>query len=223
MKKLYDDFVEALGSEDMEKCFEITNILKQEEAFQLAEFYENYLTKALNSIECHLNDQKYCIWKEHVHSAIVRTLLENCFPYVLEHQKKYENPKIVVVICPDGEHHEIGARMSADFFRIEGFKTYFIGASTPKEDFIDVINTVKPAYVAISVTNSYNMVSAERTIALIRKQSKEPVKIILGGYALLTHPNILAQLGADRLIYQYKDIVSLGKEAYANEISTANR
>ena len=47
---------------------------------------------------------------------------------------------------------EIGARMVADFFEMEGWDTCFLGANTPKESIIETIRAQKADLVALSDT-----------------------------------------------------------------------
>ena len=39
----------------------------------------------------------------------------------------------MVATCIGGELHEIGIRMVADFFEMEGWDTYYLGANTPAD------------------------------------------------------------------------------------------
>lgn len=67
----------------------------------------------------------------------------------------------------------------ADFYTLNGFDTVFVGANTPKEDFVSAINIIKPKYVVISVTNYYNIVNAERADRIVEiKDGKVHMDIV---------------------------------------------
>jgi methanogenic corrinoid protein MtbC1 len=120
----------------------------------------------------------------------------------------------VIVACPAEEYHEIGARMVADFFTLCGFGGIFVGANTPQEDILDAIKYVKPKYVGISVSSSYNLVAARRTIvkiAEIRKQAGLEFKIIAGGQAFVQNPRACDDAGGDLLIHTFEDIEKLAE------------
>ncbi|MGD9886488.1 MAG: cobalamin-dependent protein [Bacilli bacterium] len=55
-----------------------------------------------------------------------------------------------------------------------------MGANTPKHDILSAVSVFKPDYVAISVTNYYNLVVTKQITKAIKE--KDPsVKIIVGG------------------------------------------
>jgi methanogenic corrinoid protein MtbC1 len=47
-----------------------------------------------------------------------------------DHLGKKKEEK-VIVMCPEFEDHDMGARMVSDFFTIAGYEAVFIGAKTP--------------------------------------------------------------------------------------------
>jgi methanogenic corrinoid protein MtbC1 len=176
--------------------------------------YEQVLARSLNEMTCDARKKKLCIWKEHVRSSIVRTILECAYPYIVKINKETKTKKSkgsVIVICPDGEYHEIGARMVADFFTLAGFNSTFVGGSTPKEEFLYALDEIKPDILALSVTNYYNIISAKRTIQKIRDAIANPPMIVVGGNAFDNNPDV-SLVGADRLLTSFRDVLKLGEE-----------
>lgn len=216
MDILFQRFSEYLYSEDKEAAVNlIVDKFKLVDKIEdLVFIYTEVLEKALNTMMCASENKVLCIWKEHVRSAIVRTILENAYPHIVRLRKSlYKNAptKKVTVVCPDGEYHEIGARMVADFFALANFDTVFVGSSTPKEEFILAINEIKPDVLALSVTNYFNIVSAQKTIAAIRNSAKECPLIVVGGNAFINNPDITS-IGADRLLNSFDEICKLSEE-----------
>lgn len=173
MQEVYKEFSALMNAENKEKAVEL--ILKEFQKVQQVEdfikIYTDILARYLNEMSCPSN-VRICVWREHVRSSIIRTILECSYPYIVKLKKTIskENRK-AIIICPDGEYHELGARMAADFFSLAGYDAIFVGASTPKEDFIYVINEINPDIVALSITNFFNIVSAKNTISAIRQQA----------------------------------------------------
>ncbi len=212
MEKYLDEFLDYLEKEDRYSCIKYVNDALSSGKFNIVDLYEKILKPSLNNIECNLKDKKLCIWKEHVRSSIVRTIIENCYSYVINERNLDKSPKKtgkVVVFCPDGEYHEIGARIVSDFFTLCGYDSIFIGSSTPKEEFISILDVLNPRYIAISVTNYYNLVAAKKAITEIRKTASGNLKILVGGNAFVRNPEAYKEIGADGFIDTFSDIKAL--------------
>lgn len=214
MNKIYDEFVSYLNDENKEKAVEfILNKLESKE-IQIVDLYNSVLAPALNNMECNLKDKRICIWKEHVRSSIIRTIIECCYPYVMKEKVKDNIEKKAIIVCPSEEYHEIGARMAADFFTLCGYNTIFIGSNTPREDFLGAIDVVKPDYIVISVTTYYNLVAAKKTIEKIKGEGGFKGKILVGGYAFKDNWEAVSSVGADTYIDSFEDVKNISREEH---------
>ena len=99
--------------------------------------------------------------------------------------------------------------MVADFFTLAGYDVTFVGANTPIDTFIASVGLVKPRYVAISVTNYYNLVALRKAIERIRDVLPEGTEILVGGRAFEGRPDLADELGADRLVSTFEEIRAL--------------
>lgn len=213
MEQYYIDFLNLLEKEDRYGCIKYAQELLKQKKLCVVDLYEKIIAPAIQNITCKLNEKSMCIWQEHVRSSIVKSVIENCYIYVAEEANKnsdLEKKEKVVVLCPEGEYHDIGARMISDFFVILGYDAIFVGSDTPKSDFLAAINHIKPKYAVISVTNYYNLVAAKKAIENIKNTTTEEVKIIVGGNAFKSNRGTYIKIGADILINDFKDIENLG-------------
>ena len=119
----------------------------------------------------------------------VRTIIEMAYPFVLKQRKVNLNKKAAIV-CPDGEQHELGARMVSDYLRIMGYETYFVGRDTPRLEFLDMIKVLDLDVVAISVTNYYNLSKALQTVVDVKEHFPE-VTFVAGGRGLDVNSEVL--------------------------------
>lgn len=213
MKEYYELFKTLLEEEKKEEAFSFVMELLKDQKVDVVELYGSVLTPALNNMECRLDDRKICVWKEHVKTAIVRTIVECCYPYVLEKKKELNYPQkgTAVIICPPEEYHDLGARMAADFFAICGYQSIFVGGNTPYQDFYQAIDVICPEIVAISVSNYYNLIATERIIQELREKGQKSLKIVAGGYAFMRHPDNFRLVGADYQVQTFSDIEKLAK------------
>ena len=144
-------FHTLLLSEDRDACVRFAVEGLSENRISIPELYEGILGPCLAESEiCDIGDMA-CIWHEHVRSGIIRTVIENCWPAVSRMAAQVE-PKhaAVLVFCPEKEYHELGARMVADFFTLNGWKTGFAGANTPREQIRAAVMPERDALVAVS-------------------------------------------------------------------------
>lgn len=213
MDNHYHAFVALLEEEKKEEAlFYIMDLLKNKEV-DIIELYSNILAPALNNMECKLEDKNICIWKEHIRTAIIRTIVECCFPYIIEKKKElnYSEAKTAVVLCPPEEYHDLGARMVADFFTICGYHSIFVGSNTPYQDFYNAIEVIHPDVVAISVSNFYNLVSTKKIIGELRKVDTCSFKVIVGGHAFQQNPENVKMVAADYYANTFEDIVRIAR------------
>ena len=221
MQPMYEEFAERLARADKARCVELALSNLSEGKIDVVTLYNEVLTPALNAPTYSAEEGAVRIWEEHVRTSIVRTVVENCYPF-LQREKEARAPatagprKAVVVVCPTEEFHEIGARMVADFFDLAGFDATFVGANTPQEEILEAIATLQPAYVAVSATNTYSLVPARRVLEqlrAIREKSGARFQIIVGGNAFLKNPALAREMGADLHLSTYEDIRRLAEGA----------
>ncbi len=213
LNKYYADFIKYLGEENKEEAFRCAmQILKETGVVKL---YEEILAPGLNSVIDEFGaDSKELIWREHVRSGIIKTIVENSYSFVLDEREKIgiKHNENIIVLCPKFEEHEIGARMAADFFTIAGFKTTHIGANTPEDTLSLAVEKLKPKYISISVTNYYNLIEAKRAIDKLRQKDNYSGKIILGGHAFSSDPQVYKRIGGDYLLSNFNEILKFSKE-----------
>lgn len=210
MNKYLMEFNEIIESENREESLKFIREILENRKLSVIEVYEQILTPSLNSMES-TGDVQVDIWKEHIRTSIIRTIIENSYSYVIrDRDEKYgvRSGKKIAVICPIDEYHELGARMITDYFVMLGYDAIYVGSNTPKEVFISGLKTQKLDYIAISISNPYHLITARNTIARIREEDKN-VKIIVGGNAISKLGEKAEILKADYYLTTFDDIISL--------------
>ena len=74
----------------------------------------------------------------------------------------------LVATCVAGDLHEIGNRMVADFFEMDGWDTHYLGANTPVADVVTAVIDRKADVLAISVTISAYLPEVSALIKAVR-------------------------------------------------------
>jgi methanogenic corrinoid protein MtbC1 len=217
MQYLYEQFISYLNEDDRYGCLDSVLTSLQKNDIHIVKLYDQIITPSLRESSCRRKQDAMCVWEEHVRTSIIRTVIECCYPYVVkERDGKYKSAPQgkVIVVCPPEELHEIGARMVADFFTLCGFDAIFVGANTPQHDILDAISYVKPEYIAVSVSATFNLVAARKTIIRIRElreRTSTNFKIIVGGLAFEQNPGSFDDVGVDLLLHDFEDIKNLSK------------
>jgi len=212
MTKHCEEFLKLLEADDKEACVNYAASRLASGELDIVSLYENVLAPALVDMKCPKEEAHLCVWKEHIRSAIVRTIIEGCYPHLLKERDRNHGGRKgirVAVVCPTEEYHELGARMVADFMTLLGYDVTFVGANTPLPDFLAAVEHDKPAMVLLSVSNYYNLVAAKKVVQEIRKRVPKGIRIIVGGNAFAKNPDAWKELGADELMRTFEDLKRL--------------
>lgn len=199
------EFMDAFDRLDKETCVTLAFDALSSGALDVPTLYDGVLRKSMENLTDVESDPTHKIWKEHIKSSIVRTIIEMAFPFVVK-AKAMPTKGRAAVVCPDGEEHELGARMISDFLTLMGYETYFVGKSTPKKEFVDLIESLKLDVVALSVTNYYNFSVTLRTVELIREHFPD-LTLIAGGRGFDHNPQALAGYNV-ALAHNYAELIA---------------
>jgi len=133
--------------------------------------------------------------QEHYCTAATQMIMSQLYPYIFSSEKKGRR---MVVACVGGELHEIGARMVADFFEMDGWDTYFLGANTPIDGVLRAIAERKAEVLSISATMTFHIDKVASLIAEVRRAGLgDRTKMMVGGYPFNISPSLWQSVGAD--------------------------
>jgi MerR family transcriptional regulator, light-induced transcriptional regulator len=130
------------------------------------------------------------IAQEHMASAIsqlgLATLFERAAP---------TSPlgKKIILACVAGEHHDLPARLVADFLDLAGFDMRYLGADVPDDDLVRMIEAEQPDLIGLSVTMSFNVPALRTAVGRSRAIADRP--ICIGGHATRWSPDLAGELG----------------------------
>ena len=133
--------------------------------------------------------------QEHFCTAATQMVMSQLYPYIFSGEHKNRR---LVAACVGGELHEIGARMVADFFEMEGWDTYFLGANTPPESIVATVQDRKADILALSATMTFHVNKVADIIALLRsKEGSTRTHVLVGGYPFNLSRFLWQKVGAD--------------------------
>ncbi len=151
---------------------------------------------------------KISVAQEHYCTGATQLVMSQLYPYLFTGEKK---SKKMVTTCVSGELHEMGARMVTDFFEMEGWDTYYLGANMPVEGVIRYLSDVKPQFLAISATMTFHVNQVEDMIRRIRLTTaiSPDLKIMVGGYPFIVSDSLWQTVGADGFAANALDAIQL--------------
>jgi methanogenic corrinoid protein MtbC1 len=133
--------------------------------------------------------------QEHYCTAATQLIMSQLYPHIFETEK---NGRTLVATCVAGDLHEIGVRMVADFFEMEGWDTFYLGANAPTACVLETLAERRADVLAISATITPHVRAVAGLIAAVRSSpAGRDIKIMVGGYPFNIAPDLWRRVGAD--------------------------
>lgn len=156
---------------------------------------------------------KISVAHEHYCTSSTQFIMAQLYPRIFR-TKRVGRTMIATSVA--GELHELGVRMVADFFEMEGWDTYYLGANSPAESIVQVAAERNAQVLGISATMTFHLRAVEALITLVRKRAPlGGIKIIVGGYPFLLDPDLWRQLGADLYAADAQQAIYLVNQLYS--------
>lgn len=221
LKSYQEIFKGHLNSHDRLETVRYGISLLENGVVSVSELYEHILAPSLNAVLVCRDNEHEMIWREHVMTNIIRSVIESAFPYVLKERDKYSQPgfsRKVMLVCPEEEYHDIGIRMGADFFTIAGYDVTYIGGNTPKSNILSAANYLHPDIIDISVSNYLNLFMLEKIVPELKQELPQNVMICLSGSAFRHTGRTFMDFHADRLVNSFQDVLDLRGNTHEDSV-----
>jgi methanogenic corrinoid protein MtbC1 len=177
------------------------------------EIYLHVFQRAQREIGRRWQMNQLNVAQEHYCTAATQLVMSQLYPMIFATEKGAGN---FVATCVAGDLHEIGIRMVADFFEMEGWNTLYLGANTPSAAIVQTLVERRAQVVGISATMSFHVRAVADLILQVRGEPRcRGVKILVGGYPFMVAPDLWRRLGADGCAHDAQAAVSLAAELVA--------
>lgn len=111
-------------------------------------------------------------------------------------EAKPAHGKTVMAVAISGNAHDLGVRIVADMFELEGWKAIWLSGSLPISDLVLALDGFRPDLVALSASLLVQLPNAETTIKALKAEDGA-LKLLAGGRAFSKHPELALRFGAD--------------------------
>ena len=84
--------------------------------------------------------------------------------------------------CVENEQHQVGIKMVADVFEMNGWESFFLGSGIPNAEFVRYIHEIKPDLIAISLSVYFNFNNLMKMLEILNGEFPD-LPILVGGQA----------------------------------------
>ena len=135
------------------------------------------------------------IAQEHYCTAATQLVMSQLYPHIFALDRR---GRAMVATCVAGDLHELGVRMVADFFEMDGWDTFYLGANTPHQGVSDTIVERRAEVLAVSATLATHVPAVRELIAVVRASpAAGGVTILVGGHPFNEDPDLWKTVDAD--------------------------
>lgn len=135
------------------------------------------------------------IAQEHLCTAATERIMARV---LARHAVKARLQRSIVIASVASEQHEMGARVLADFFEMDGWDAIFLGANTPASGVVEIVRDRQAAALAISATMTYHIPQVRDVIIRVRAhRDLSDVRVLVGGHPFNVDPELWKRVGAD--------------------------
>ncbi len=104
----------------------------------------------------------------------------------------------IVAACVGSELHELGLRMVVDFFEMDGWDSYYLGAAISTDQIMAAIAQRQPDIVALSATITHHIPKLRELVGVIKNTLAGTAPVIMvGGAPFTDDPGLWRSVGAD--------------------------
>ncbi len=150
-------------------------------------FFTGFVVPLLREVGDRWHSGTLTVAEEHLISQPVRQRLIALLSTAPRRAKHH-----VVCACLENEQHEIGLIGAALRFRHQGYRVTFLGARTPVDQLLRVVNAVKPELVALSIVDGEGL---EAQLNALAAGLPNGTKVLTGGPGAWPHYKTIKRLG----------------------------
>ncbi|MEO5931182.1 MAG: cobalamin-dependent protein [Candidatus Kapaibacterium sp.] len=194
LKELARDYLNALLRADRREASRLV-LEAVESGTDIRDIYLDVFQNAQHQIGRLWQMNRLTVAQEHYCTAATQLIMSQLYPRIFSTER---NGLTMVAACIGGDLHEIGVRMIADFFEMDGWDTVYLGASTPLRSIVEMVVSSGASLLAVSATITFHVAEVAALIAAIRRDERcRDVKVMVGGYPFNVEPGLWRGIGAD--------------------------
>jgi MerR family transcriptional regulator, light-induced transcriptional regulator len=160
----------------------------------VAEFHLQVLQPAQREIGRLWQENVISVAQEHLATSISQLVVSRLYAHM---PRERANGKSVLVACVEGELHDIGARMGADFLEMAGFEVRFLGANVPTATLGRALGEGPVDVLGLSASMPFHEPALRAAVREARRLKGEGLPILVGGGLVRWAPGLREELGVE--------------------------
>ncbi|HVT58896.1 MAG TPA: cobalamin-dependent protein [Thermoanaerobaculia bacterium] len=173
----------------------------------LVDVYVDVIQESLFEVGRLWQDNRLTVAQEHMATAIVQFVLAQLYPLLALPAPPRGN---VIITGVEGELHQVGANMVADFLEANGWNVRFLGTNLPLVGIVHAVEEHGALVVGVSATMLFNVPKVRQLVDELRVGSGGGARrIVLGGSAFRSSPNLAGELGVDGVASDLRSVAAL--------------
>lgn len=156
-------------------------LMEAAQKLKLGDIYRHVITPVMHELGRMWHVGEVTVAEEHFATATTLMAMSQIVGVI---PRKPDVGKTLLAACIQGNSHEIGMRMVADTFDLEGWRVVYLGQNVPSEDLVIAVRDFRADLVALSATLNSQLQTLGDAIAAIRGAEGPQPRVIVGGLAL---------------------------------------
>ncbi|MFW5739358.1 MAG: cobalamin B12-binding domain-containing protein [Myxococcota bacterium] len=200
------DYLEALLEGDRHRASSMI-LSAVDRGLGVRTVYQEVFQIALHDVGQLWQQNLVTVAQEHYITAATQLIMSQLYPRIFSTERRGRR---FVGTCVSGELHEVGVRMVADFFEMDGWDTYYLGANVPPAEVVAEAKTRRADVVGVSATLTAHIPQVAAVVEAVRSDDAcANVRTLVGGQAFVFEPDAWRRTGADGHARSAEGAVSL--------------
>lgn len=145
--------------------------------------------------------------QEHFCTAATQHIMTQLYSRIFSGTRKEHR---AVAMCVGRELHEVGLRIITDLLELDGWQTWYLGASVPPAAAVQLCVDQHADFLLVSATLPPHIVEVAEVVRTFRtRRELERAKVIVGGRAFRMAPELWRTIGADGYAANADDCLAL--------------
>jgi MerR family transcriptional regulator, light-induced transcriptional regulator len=175
---IYEQYLAALLQGDRPGCSRIVQDRNSAGA-EVKDLYLNLFQRSLYQVGDLWEQHRISVAVEHLATAITERVMTIVQPQLFSGAVRERS---IIVACVADEYHQLGARMVADLAELHGWRGLLLGANTPLEGLLQMIDQHKPDLLGLSLSVLSNLPGLVRALDAV-SGSFPGLPVMVGGQA----------------------------------------